>query len=99
MKKSYRTGQIFRRARRFLLRAGKVPSEFKRHRGFVSARIGNLLCAGWYEAYASGVRLVSGPVAAWGRRLQGLPPRFEALFLLYRLRNREAHGMMCRSLS
>jgi len=56
-------------------------------RGFVCAFVRGRWLGGWYETSFATVSLALGGVSACACRLQGLPSRFEALYLLYRLGN------------
>ena len=87
-------------ARRVLQRAAamaKPRGAIARFRGFLYVKIAGKWCAGWYDVYADAVTLTSGIAQARARRLSALPPRFEALYLLYKLARANAPGMVCHS--
>ena len=68
-----------------------------RYRGFLYVRIAGKWCAGWYDVYADAVTLTSGIAQIRARRLVALPPRFEAIYLLFKLARAKAPGMVCHS--
>src|SRR5437764_431390 len=69
----------------------------RRTKGFIYSRIGSLWCGAWYTVYATAVDVASGMAGTRARRLDGLPPRFEALFLLAKLVRSGASGLACRT--
>lgn len=74
------TRRLFTRRRR----GGPTPAR-RSDRGFVCAFIDGRWLGGWYETSFATVSLALGEVSACAQRVQGLPSRFEALYLLYRL--------------
>lgn len=72
--------------RLFTRRRGTVRETARRSdRGFVCAFIDGRWLGGWYDTSFATVSVVLGGVTACALRVKGLPSRFEALYLLYRL--------------
>jgi hypothetical protein len=87
-------------ARRVLRRAATLAERqggAARYRGFLYVRIAGKWCAGWYDVYADAVTLTSGVAQARARRLVALPPRFEAIYLLFKLARANTPGMVCHT--
>lgn len=85
------TRRIASAARRLLPRVRRTTSSGRRdQQGFICAFVRGRWCTARYEAGFSAVNLVLGATSTCARRLQGLPSRFEALFLLCKLMNRGA---------
>lgn len=81
------TRRVAEIARRLTSRRGRErkPRAQRADRGFVCAFVRGRWRGGWYETCFGTVSLVCGGVSACARRVQGLPSRFEALYLLHRL--------------
>ncbi len=92
------TRRVTRAAKRlFAKRRSKAPpARSSRDHGYVCAFVRGRWCGGWYETYFSAVSLVSGGATACGRRVAGLPSRFEAFFLLCKLAQARSPGVVCR---
>lgn len=89
------TQQLLRKARRLVMEPRKVVAPGQ-ERGFVCAHLTDLWCGGWYEGYIDAVRLTSGVTETRARRVDGMPARFAALFLLCKLVRARTPGMVCR---
>ena len=90
-KARFATSRLARTARR-LMRRGRPRVHGRAERGFVCAYVGGRWRGGWYETGFGTVNLSCGDASACARRVQGLPSRFEALFLLCRLA-KTSHGV------
>ena len=82
--RSWRVAEIAKRLTSRRRREPK-PRAQRADRGFVCAFVRGRWRGGWYDTYFGTVSLVCGSVSACARRVQGLPSRFEALYLLHRL--------------
>ena len=92
-KKNTLTAALLRcAARRLPLRESKNA----RRQGFILTRIAGRICGGSYAIYSNAVTLASGTAETRARRIDGLPGRFEALFLMCRLIRSDASGLACR---
>ena len=88
-----RTRRILQSAKRLVGRGKAVP---KRGQGFVCAWIRQRWCGGWYDTYWSVITVASGTAKSSVRRLEGLPARFAALLLLYKLAAQQPNEIACR---
>ena len=82
------TRRLASAARRLLPRArrsGALNAAGSKDQGFICAFLRGRWCTARYDACFSAVSLAVGSTTACARRLQGLPSRFEALFLLHKL--------------
>ena len=73
-----------------------APSARRSDQGFVCAFIRGRWCGGWFETYWSAITLQSGKASACACRLLGLPPRFQALLLLFKVAHRDPAALACR---
>lgn len=86
MRKSrFATSRLAQAARRLMPRGNARGRQARAERGFVCAYVDGRWRGGWYETCFGTVNLSCGEASACARRVQGLPSRFEALYLLYRL--------------
>ncbi|HZQ60099.1 MAG TPA: hypothetical protein VFC24_02045 [Casimicrobiaceae bacterium] len=86
-KRRIATRRVTEIARRLTSRRRKerMAGSHRFDRGFVCAFVRGRWRGGWYETCFGTVNLACGSVSACAQRVQGLPSRFEALYLLHRL--------------
>ena len=88
------TRQLVRRARWHIHKRRKVRAPGQ-ERGFICAVIGRRRCGGWYEGQFDAIRVMSGVAETKAARIEGLPARFAALFLLCKMAKANQPGMAC----